>query len=143
MHKFKFIIAILISLATSMSGQDKISGLWYTIDDTDGKPKSHLELKIVNGKMVGTVVKLLPAASTTHCNKCKGDRKGKPIEGMQVVWDLEREDDKSYEDGEIIDPASGKIYSCNIQLVEEDKLKVRGYIGFSLLGRTQYWYRVK
>ena len=55
---------------------------------------------------------------------------------------LER-NSSSLPDGEILDPNSGSVYSCYIEMENTDKLKVRGYIGFSLLGRTQYWYRVK
>ena len=47
-----------------------------------------------------------------------------------------------YTSGEILDPKNGKLYKCTISLESKDKLKVRGYIGFSLLGRTQYWHRV-
>ena len=49
---------------------------------------------------------------------------------------------KKSQGGSILDPASGSEYNCKIELVSDDKLKVRGYIGMPLLGRTQYWYRV-
>ena len=132
-------------LITAMAsyGQSKMVGTWYTVSDEDGKPKSHVEIYEVNGKLEGKVVKLLPAATLTHCNECEGDLKDKPIEGMKILWGLEKDSETLYEDGEILDPKSGKIYSCFIELESADKLKVRGYLGISLLGRTQYWYKVK
>ena len=59
---------------------------------------------------------------------------------MVIVKDLKIVD-KSWEDGTILDPKSGKTYSCYITFEDENTLKVRGYIGFSLLGRTQKWIR--
>jgi len=48
-----------------------------------------------------------------------------------------------WEDGEIYDPKSGKTYDCYLKLETPDKLKVRGYVGISLLGRTSKWTRAK
>ena len=59
-----------------------------------------------------------------------------------IIKGLEKDGDE-YNDGKILDPQSGKLYKCLIELENADKLKVRGYIGFSLIGRTQYWHRVK
>jgi uncharacterized protein (DUF2147 family) len=55
---------------------------------------------------------------------------------------LEKDGD-AWEDGEILDPNNGSTYSCYIELENDNKLKVRGYIGISIVGRTQYWYRVE
>ncbi|RZJ68171.1 MAG: DUF2147 domain-containing protein, partial [Flavobacterium sp.] len=52
-------------------------------------------------------------------------------------------DGSEYTDGDILDPVKGKLYSCTIELDGKDKLNVRGYMGISLLGRTQTWSRVK
>ena len=142
MHKLLAISTLLLFCLLSQV-QAQVTGLWYNVDDKDGKAKSHLEVFEQNGKLYAKVVKLLPAATTRTCSNCDGDRKNKPIEGMTIMWGLDKVDGKTYEDGEIIDPATGKIYSCDVALESQDKLKVRGYIGFSLLGRSQYWYRVK
>jgi len=61
---------------------------------------------------------------------------------LTVIKGLKKDGDE-YNSGKILDPKNGKIYKCFITLESKDKLKVRGYIGFALLGRTQYWYRVK
>lgn len=134
---------MVFSISLGVNAQSKIVGTWYNVDDEDGKPKSHIQIYENNGKLEGKVIQLLPAATTTHCNECSGANKGKPITGMKILWGLEKESESVFEDGEILDPKSGKTYSCDIALENADKLKVRGYLGFSLLGRTQYWYRVK
>jgi len=117
-------------------------GLWKTIDDETGEPKSHIKIYEENDKLHGEVVKVLKKTSQTTCKKCPAPYKGKPLEGLQVMWDLEKDGDE-WTGGEIMDPVKGKIYSCKIYLENEDKLKVRGYLGFSAFGRTQEWKRVK
>ena len=72
--------------------------------------------------------------------------KSRPVLGMLVLKDFVFDGDDEWEDGTIYDPKSGKTYSCYMEFPDEDnkdRLKVRGYIGVSLLGRTDYWERVK
>nr|MDQ3015922.1 DUF2147 domain-containing protein [Bacteroidota bacterium] len=64
------------------------------------------------------------------------------IEGMVILHSLNKTS-QGGTDGKIMDPSSGKTYSCLIELEKPDTLKVRGYIGLPTLGRTQYWERVK
>ena len=136
-----FSLLVFMCLSITINAQSLV-GTWKTIDDESGEPKSHVSIYEENGKFYGKVIKLLPAATGTICEDCPGDKKGKPIEGMVVLWDL-----KPYKDywsyGKIMDPASGKIYKASVWLDGKDKLSVRGYIGFSLLGRTQTWHRIE
>ncbi len=135
---FTFLFICLFS--NSIFSQSPL-GLWKNLDDTDGKEKSYIEIYEQNGKLRGKVVKLLPAATITHCDKCKGTNKGKSLVGMDILWDLKKKG-STWEDGFIVDPKNGKVYDCFIELDGNDKLKVRGYIGVSLFGRTQTWYKV-
>ena len=82
----------------------------------------------------------MPGQENSVCDKCEGENKGKPVSGMVIMKDLEKDGDE-YNGGTILDPESGSVYKCYIKLVEDDKLKLRGYIGFAALGRTQYWFR--
>ena len=139
MRSLLFVMAsLLLSLSVSAQG---IVGVWQTIDDNTGDPKSHVEIYESNGKYYGKVVKLLPAASTSTCDGCPGDMNGKSLYDVNIIQDmLPYKDYFSY--GTITDPAGGKQYKCNITRVG-DTLEVRGYVGFSLLGRTQIWHLVK
>ncbi|MGB0377058.1 MAG: DUF2147 domain-containing protein [Flavobacteriaceae bacterium] len=119
-----------------------VEGRWATVDDETGQKKSIVSLAVINGKLQGTIEKLLlPEDQGKLCVNCSGDQKNQPIEGMQIVSDLSLEDNQ-WSDGTILDPKNGKEYSCIIALEQADKLKVRGYLGFSIIGRTQYWYRL-
>ncbi len=134
---------LLFSLIAISTHAQSVLGKWKTIDDVTGKAKSIVEIYEQDGKVFGKIVKILtPGRENAVCDQCEGDKKDKPILGMVILTGLEQDGDE-WEDGEILDPNNGKTYSCYITLEEPDKLKVRGYIGFSLIGRTQYWYRVK
>lgn len=68
----------------------------------------------------------------------------RPLIGLVFMHDFVFDaDDNEWDDGEIYDPKSGSTYDCYMELLEMDKLKVRGYIGFSFIGRTSYWFRYK
>ena len=117
-------------------------GSWKTIDDEDGTAKSHVSIYKENGKLYGKIIKLIDPESTI-CTKCKGDKKDQPIEGMVIMWDLQEDGANEWNGGKIMDPKNGKEYKCKIELEDQNTLNVRGFIGFSLLGRTQTWYRLE
>jgi uncharacterized protein (DUF2147 family) len=120
------------------------AGRWKTIDDKTGKPASIVEIAEVNGELQGKVLTVFSPPSDTPtpiCDLCSGDLKNKPVIGMRILWGM-KHDGAAYSGGRILDPDNGKIYRCNVTLVEGGKkLEVRGFIGISLLGRTQTWLR--
>jgi uncharacterized protein (DUF2147 family) len=143
-----FTLFICIGLLSAFIPQDspnaKVLGKWKTIDDETGKAKSIIQIYEVNGKVHGKIAELLDGVSQDEkCQECKGKRAGKKLVGMEIMYDLEKDGDNEWEDGKIYDPNNGKEYSCEIKLLSADKLEVRGYIGFSFAGRSQYWYKVK
>lgn len=137
----QFLFAFFIINTSFVFAQSPV-GVWKNLDDEDGKEKSHIEIYEQNGMLRGKVIKLLPAASITKCNACVGSNKGKSLIGMDILWDLKKSG-KSWDSGQIMDPKNGKIYDCKIELKGSDKLNVRGYMGVSMFGRTQTWYKVK
>ncbi len=137
----KFVFAF-IGLFVATLSYAQIEGKWKTIDDQTGKAKSIVEItKKPNGKYYGKVVQLLIKPENPNCTGCKDDRKNKPIQGMEVIRDMQKEGNE-FTGGTITDPKTGKTYKCNITR-NGDKLDVRGYMGFSLIGRTQTWHAVK
>jgi uncharacterized protein (DUF2147 family) len=138
--KSLMVIAAL-SCATTLTAQG-VFGKWRTIDDKTGLEKSIVEIYERDGRVYGKVVEILiEGREDTKCMNCEGEDEDKPILGLEVIKGLKKDGDE-YNSGKILDPENGKLYKCYIELEEDDKLKVRGYIGFSLIGRTQYWYRV-
>ncbi|MFL9836829.1 DUF2147 domain-containing protein [Flavobacterium sp. ST-75] len=138
-----FLTVLFVAIAGIFSAGAQVTGKWKTIDDETGEAKSIVEIYEKDGKVYGKVVEILnPAKKDAKCTKCKGSDKDKPILGLVIIKGLEKDGDE-YTDGDILDPNKGKTYSCTIKLDGEDKLDVRGYLGFSFIGRSQTWHRVK
>jgi uncharacterized protein (DUF2147 family) len=146
MFKQRFIVtaAIIASLSLHAWAESSPAGVWKTIDDETGKPKSLVRITENNGEYQGKVVKLFRPADQDQnpkCVKCEDANKDQPIIGMTILTGLHKEDDE-YAGGRILDPNNGKIYKSKMSLSDDGKkLKVRGYIGVPMLGRTQVWLR--
>lgn len=142
MKKTAFFLLFFIICFNSYS--QSIFGKWKTIDDETGKEKSIVEIyQSKNGKAVAKILQILEKDKENKlCKKCKGLNKNKPIKGMEIINGLVK-DGNEWNGAKILDPKTGKEYKCIISLEDPTKLKVRGYIGFALIGRTQYWYKVK
>lgn len=152
--KVKFILShngvmknMLITLALLYCSQlfaqnPDVVGKWTTIDDETGKPKSVVEIFRDGDVVKGKIIELInPSEPNPTCKDCPGDKNGKPVQGMEIIWGMkEKKAGKEWGDGEILDPKKGKVYRCKLKL-DGDKLEVRGFIGFSLLGRSQTWQR--
>lgn len=138
----QFITFLICVLATSSMHSQSVIGKWKTIDDKTGEAKSIVEVFSKSGKIYAKVVEIFdPAHKNSVCIQCTGEDKNKSILGLIIIKGLIK-DGSEYNSGEILDPENGKQYKCTLSLDSKDKLKIRGYIGFSLLGRTQYWRRV-
>ena len=119
-------------------------GKWKTIDDETGEVKSVVEIFKKGEKAFGKIVKIMDKETPDPiCNKCDSDdpRKGQKILGMEIIKDLEK-DGSEWDGGTVLDPENGKVYRCKIW-VEDKKLIIRGYIGISLIGRSQTWLRAE
>ena len=98
------------------------------------------------GTFGGVITKVFPREGEKPmplCEKCTGALANTPIIGMPLLSGLKR-DGLSYEGGKIVDPESGTVYSVKMELSPDGQsLAVRGFVGVSLLGRTQTWQREK
>ena len=144
MNKFFFLCFLVFFGHNTQAQSHSVVGRWRTIDDETGKPTSVIDIFEKHNKIHGRIVELLNSkAKNPKCDKCDGEDRNKPIIGLVVLKGLKKEKDGGYSDGKILDPKHGKTYKCNLSLETKDKLKVRGFIGINLLGRTQFWERVK
>jgi uncharacterized protein (DUF2147 family) len=141
MSRFLLLIALIFS--TSFYAQHSIVGKWKTIDDETGKVVSVVEIYEAKGKFWGKIVELTnPKDRDRTCVNCEGSDHNKPILGLTVIKGLSKVGNE-YTNGKILDPKHGKLYKSTIALESKDRLKVRGYIGVTFIGRTQIWERVK
>ena len=141
MPYFKF--ALLLLLCFSLSGlKSQIIGFWKVPDEHDGIVKSIVEIYEYNNKYYGRVAQVLDSSKHTHCENCVGDKKDKPLTGMRILDDFTITENGGI-DGTVLNPGSGKTYSCYLELESPDKLKLRGYMGIPAIGKTLYWTRHK
>jgi uncharacterized protein (DUF2147 family) len=133
-------ILFSISAFSQTVGADAVIGTWLT---ASGKAKVQIykEGNTYNGKIVwlknptyenGTV--------KTDKNNSDKAKQSTPLMGLNMLKGFVFDDDE-WEDGTIYDPENGKTYSCTIKY-RDGKLDLRGYIGISLIGRTQTWFKV-
>lgn len=135
--------ATLLGSAAAMA-QATPSGMWKTIDDNTGKPRGLVEITEKNGVYSGRLVKTFVESDGKPrvCDKCTDARKDQPVIGMTILSGLRKTGDNEWSGGEILDPENGKVYKSKMSLAEDgNKLSVRGFIGISLIGRTQTWER--
>jgi uncharacterized protein (DUF2147 family) len=137
------LIAAVLAIPSAWA-QNSPVGLWKTIDDATGKPKSLVRITETNGELSGKIEKLFREPNEDQnpmCEKCEGAMKAQPIIGMTILTGLKK-DGESWTGGQVIDPKNGKTYKAKVTPIDGGKkLEMRGYIGMPMLGRTQTWVR--
>ena len=146
-------ILVILTLAINLMGFTKVAwsqtyksidvkGIWLNQDE-DAK----IEIFENGGKYYGKIV-WLKTPIDPETNKPKVDKnnpnpalRSRPSLGLEILKDFSFNGKDEWKDGTIYDPKSGKTYSCYIRMENKNKLKIRGFIGVSMLGRTTYWTR--
>lgn len=144
------VFLLMSSVAPHLSAQsvsaDDVLGVWYT----EGN-KSKVRIYEENGRYHGEIIWLKNPTYEDGTQKIDKNNpspllRRRPLIGLNIIKDFEFDGDDEWEDGTIYDPENGEEYSCYMEFEDpsnKDKLKVRGYIGVSLIGRTTYWNRVE
>ena len=139
------IAALLFLSLPSWAKSNSPIGKWKTIDD-NGKPSGVIEIWEEKGVLYGKILETIDKPKDGKpklCEKCEGVLKNAPIIGLRIIWDMKK-DGSEWNGGRILDPDNGKIYRSKISLLNNGKkLEVRGYIGFSFIGRSQIWQRLE
>ncbi|MBD8900295.1 DUF2147 domain-containing protein [Rhodanobacter sp. DHG33] len=153
-HAVRLALAFGLLLGTGAVSAADVStpvGTWKQVDDVSGKPTSILQITESNGQLQAKVLQVMNASpedvardgNPPKCTQCDGARKDQPIIGMTIMWGVTRDYDV-WDGGRILDPKNGKVYKVKLTLKDHgQKLDVHGYIGFSLLGRSQVWERTE
>jgi uncharacterized protein (DUF2147 family) len=136
------ILSTLLSFSGFSQGANAIIGKWV-----NSTGEAHIEIFKKNNQYAGKIIWLKNPKDEkgnikTDAQNPNENLKSKPIIGLQILNGFVYDEDK-WTDGKIYDPKSGKTYSCNITLKSNGDLNLRGYIGVSLLGRTDVWKRIK
>jgi uncharacterized protein (DUF2147 family) len=146
------LVTILAAASLTIAGMTHATGaeltadgLWQAVDKESGQPTGWFLIHDHDGLYEGVIVKMYLKPGETPdiaCDKCSDDRRGKPWLGLDIIRGMKR-DGMNYNDGTILDPRYGHIYSAKMTLTPDGQtLVVRGYLGISLLGQNQYWTRL-
>ena len=139
--------AVLAGSALSVMAQSTPVGLWKTVSDKDGSVTSEVRVVDSAGVLSGRIERTFrtDVKVDAKCDLCKDDRKDQPIIGLEIIRGLGKAPGKDvWEGGTVVDPDNGTIYKLKMTPIDGGKkLEVRGFVGFSLFGRTQTWIRAQ
>lgn len=146
MKKFLFLSFAFLFGAIGLASAQTLSplGTW-----TNSEKKATFEIYKCGDKLCGKIV-TLTVPNDPATGKPKTDSQNpnpklrtRPRLGMVFMQGFEYDEDNKWDDGKIYDPESGKTYSCYMKMLNANSMEVKGYIGFSLIGKSQSWTRVK
>jgi len=139
MKKIVFLFTLaLFSFGTS--DQSITDGTWFN-EERDGRIQFYMQGAKLYGKITWLQKPEENGKPRLDVNNPKAAEAKKPLLGLVFLKGFEKDGDKAWDDGTIYDPKSGKTYSSTINVANPDRLEVRGFIGFSLLGRTTVFTR--
>jgi uncharacterized protein (DUF2147 family) len=127
---------------TSTADSDRVMGVWM---ESTGKAK--VKISKIGNKYFGKIVWLKEPNDPdtkkprTDKNNPNTELQGVKLKGLRIFKDFVYSGDDLWNKGTIYDSRKGKTYSCKITMTDINTLSIRGYIGISLIGRTDTWTR--
>ena len=140
-HLLSLVVLMLFATAAWSQTMSPI-GVWTNQDG-----KANFEIYPCGDKLCGKIISLKEpnkdGKPKVDENNPEKKLQNRPLQGLVFLKGFEYDGDNKWDEGTIYDPESGKTYSCYMKMLGKEQLEVKGYIGFSLIGRSQNWTRVK
>ena len=141
LRTLNFILLSFLLLPSAWAAEDdQLLGVWW-----NHEKDAHIEIYKCGDEYCGKIVWLKTPEENGAPKKDKNNPdeslRGRPLKGLNVLKGFVFKEEGSWDDGTIYNPRDGKTYSCYLKMLEDGRLKVRGFIGISLIGKTQYWER--
>ena len=130
------------SFAPTTDNTDAIVGVWKT-GEGNAMVRIYKNGEKYQGKVVWLKEPIDPETGKPKQDKNHPDEatRTRPVLGMINIWGFSYKEKNLWDDGNIYDPKNGSTYSCTIKMINPNTLEVRGYIGVSIIGRTDNWTR--
>jgi uncharacterized protein (DUF2147 family) len=136
-----FLLLINPSVLSAQVRTDDIIGFWLTHGEKPAKVQVYKTDDRYAGKIIWLQFPVENGKPKMDNKNPEESKRSQPIVGLVIMNGFRFDSDGEWSDGKIYDPQNGKTYSCYLSLKDKNTLKVRGYIGISLLGRTEVWTR--
>jgi len=121
---------------------DELMGIWL-----NHEKDAHVKIYKCGDEYCGKIVWLKEPEEDGAPKKDKHNPdeslKTRPLKGLDILSGFTFDSDQKWDDGTIYNPRDGKTYSCYLKILEDGRLKVRGFVGISLIGKTNYWTRIE
>lgn len=132
-------LSALLFAASASADPTSVAGTWLS-GDGDGLIAVSVRGTEISARILGSPNQD-PNRARTDVKNPDPALRDRPLVGLEIFNGFSYDDGDEWSGGFIYDPNSGKTYRCKLKLVNHNTLKVRGYIGISLIGRTETWKR--
>lgn len=148
--RLSFLLLSLIPFYTSTSAwaassNEELRGLWIDHKEPE-KQKVAVWIEDCNGTLCGRIYWMKRPLNRegkpkTDAHNPDPNLRERPLCGLRVLSGFKRTDEVTWADGQIYSPSDGNTFSSTIKLEREGAIKIRGYVGISLFGKTLEWVR--
>jgi uncharacterized protein (DUF2147 family) len=136
------VFTFLFSFNTySQNKADDITGIWHTVGKESAKIQIYKSGEKYYGKIIWLKNPIENGKQKVDINNPDKEKRSNVILGLVMLTDFKFDGDDEWKNGDIYDPESSKTYSFYMYLKDKNTLKVRGYVGVSMFGRTETWTR--